>query len=279
MSSVPVRLKIFSVEKTVDGVAFVTPRGWEDLSVALTMYEKMGAEVTRGLVEEYVQNTEIATEFFRCYLLYVKYNKQYAVSEILAGDSTKADAISLSSAPFDERLAVTEVLSGGVNALCLNYKDALSYERAVKPLYSALSQMGESEGRTYLSQRAEELRMALRDSATGDKKSLLSAINRLLSCSDVFAEAEKVYEEAEQNALSCKETAKHGVENALAFLEKTFGKGQEMVAFLVGVVASPAFIAYLSRNPVPTFMEYNKLLLTGNQNRQLLLDIEKLNQD
>lgn len=270
---------LFSVEKTVDGVAFVTPRGWEDLSVALTMYEKMGVEVTRGLVEEYVQNTEIATEFFRCYLLYVKYNKQYAVSEILAGDTAKADALSLSSAPFDERLAVTEVLSGGVNALCLAYKDALSYERAVKPLYSTLSQTGEEEGRLYLTQRAEELKTTLRDGASGDKKQLLSALNRLLSSADAFAEAEKVYEEAEQNALICKDSAKRGVENALAFLENTFGKGQEMVAFLVGVVASPAFIAFLSRNPLPTFMEYNKLLLTGNQNRQLLLDIEKLNQN
>ncbi len=268
---------LFSVEKTVDGIAFVTPRGWEDLSVALLMYEKMGAEVTRALIEEYVQNTAIATEFFRCYLLHTKYNKQYAVGEILAGNFADTDKDALSAAPFDERLAVTEVISSGINDLCLRYKDALSYERAVKPLFSALSDMTEEDARAYLIARQEELRLSLRDSGrTGEKRELVGALARILASVDLFAEADAVYVEAEQISAESKRLAKAGVENAFAFMEQTFGKGQEMVALLVGIVASPAFIAFLSRNPIPVFMEYNKLLLTNSQNKQLLLDIEKV---
>ena len=56
---------MFKAEKTVDGYDFVTPRGWEDLSVAIFEYERLSIPVTLQFVSEYVQDGKIASEFLR----------------------------------------------------------------------------------------------------------------------------------------------------------------------------------------------------------------------
>ena len=274
---------LFSVQKTVDGVSFVTPRGWEDLSVAITMYEKLGLPVTEELVEEYVQSYEIATEFFRCYLLTDKYNKEYDVAEILAGKTDGANVKKLKEAPFDEKLAVTEVLSSGVNRLCGAAGTAVAFERAMKPVFSSINMMEKDEAAEYVKRQMSEISDdLLRDKEQRDyeaKRETFEALKRIAGGEDVYAAAEAEYMDAETRRKDKITEARKGVENAIAFIELAFGKGQEMVALLVGLVSSPLFIAFLSRNECPVFMEYNRLLLTDRQNKQLLLEIEKLNLD
>ena len=53
----------YSIRTTVDGVQYVTARGWEDLSLAIGIYEKKKFDVNRNLVQQYITDTEIAIQY------------------------------------------------------------------------------------------------------------------------------------------------------------------------------------------------------------------------
>ena len=58
------------MEATPDGASFVTARGWDDLSAMIKLYEAQGLTVDELLVEQYVQNGEIAKRFAMYYDLF-----------------------------------------------------------------------------------------------------------------------------------------------------------------------------------------------------------------
>ena len=271
---------LFSVQKTVDGVSFVTPRGWEDVSVAITMYEKLGFEITQPLIYEYVQNYEIATEFFRCYLLTIQYKRDYDVEKILAGEYAGEGAEKLKAAPFDERLAVIEVLSGSINQKARESVEAVAFERALKPVYSG-AMMSDGETDAFLEEKIDEIKEKLALKTGGEKEKnvnlrLLGTLTAARSGEDATAALEEAYALAGKESREKAAFVKSGVENAIAFIESTFGKGQELTALLIALVSSQSFVTFLARNSCPVFMQYNQELLTDRQSKQLLVDIEKL---
>ena len=81
----------YSVETTIDGKSFVTPRGWEDLSRMLHLYEMHDMNVDEDLIIQYLQNRKIAKEFAVYFDLFKKYKEDYQVGKILSG---KADILS-----------------------------------------------------------------------------------------------------------------------------------------------------------------------------------------
>ena len=98
------------IETTVDGRRFVTPRGWEDLSRLILVYEKIGKKVDREVVVQYLQYPEIAKDFANYLLIYEKYQKDYQVEEILSGQIKETVYDKISRAAFDERLSLTGLL-------------------------------------------------------------------------------------------------------------------------------------------------------------------------
>ena len=61
------------IETTVDGKQFATPRGWEDLSALIQVYEQLEMTVDREIVFEYIQFPKIARDFASYLELYYKY--------------------------------------------------------------------------------------------------------------------------------------------------------------------------------------------------------------
>ena len=53
----------YSVETTVEGKNLVTPRGWEDLSKMLLLFEQNNLNADEDLMIQYLQNRKIAKEF------------------------------------------------------------------------------------------------------------------------------------------------------------------------------------------------------------------------
>ena len=70
----------YRMETTVDGKAFVTARGWEDLSQLLKVYEELGKDIDREVVFQYLQHLKIAKDFANYYELYKKYKEDYGFS-------------------------------------------------------------------------------------------------------------------------------------------------------------------------------------------------------
>ena len=73
------------IETTVDGRLFATPRGWEDLSRFIEVYEKLGKKADREVIGQYLQYPKIAKDFSNYLELYYKYQDDYQIDEILAG--------------------------------------------------------------------------------------------------------------------------------------------------------------------------------------------------
>jgi len=83
----------------------VTARGWDDLSAMIKLYEAQGLTVDELLVEQYVQNGEIAKRFAMYYDLFTKYRSDYQIDRILNGSADAGLAERAAAAPFDERVA------------------------------------------------------------------------------------------------------------------------------------------------------------------------------
>ena len=63
----------YQMETTVDGRNFATPRGWEDLSNLIQVYEKLEKTVDSQVVIQYIQFPKVAKDFANYLELYYKY--------------------------------------------------------------------------------------------------------------------------------------------------------------------------------------------------------------
>lgn len=98
------------IETTVDGKLFATPRGWEDLSQLLLVYESLEKRADRDVISQYIQHPRIAKDFANYLELYYKYQDEYQVEGILNGVMNEALCHKVAKASFDERLSVTGLL-------------------------------------------------------------------------------------------------------------------------------------------------------------------------
>ena len=104
---------LLRIENTPDGPAFVTPRGWEDLSTVLKEYERLGLETDVDLISQYVRFPEIAAEFKRYMDFHRKYSEDHDVDAILDGTAEDPAAISGSGAEPDRPRVQARPLAGG----------------------------------------------------------------------------------------------------------------------------------------------------------------------
>ena len=75
----------YRVEADVDGLKFVTARGWEDLSNLIELYEEMQIPVTEEVIGEFLHHEDVACDFSAYLDLYHKYEDDYGIAEILEG--------------------------------------------------------------------------------------------------------------------------------------------------------------------------------------------------
>lgn len=100
----------YKMETTVDGRHFATPRGWEDLSNLLQVYDRLGKKMDREVVIQYIQHEMIAKDFANYLELFRKYQLDYQMEEVLAGRIDPSLLKKASHASFDERLSVVSLL-------------------------------------------------------------------------------------------------------------------------------------------------------------------------
>lgn len=117
----------YQMENTVDGMHFATPRGWEDLSNMIQVYEKLGKTMDREVVEQYIQFPKIAKDFANYLELYYKYRTDYQIEEIFQGKLDEILLKKVSHASFDEKLSVVGLILSKVNEAMKNAVRAQAY--------------------------------------------------------------------------------------------------------------------------------------------------------
>lgn len=121
----------YQMEMTVDGMRFATPRGWEDLSKMLQVYEKLGKAVDREVVEQYIQYPKIAKDFSNYLELYHKYRTDYQIDAVLSGTMDEILLKKIRHASFDERLSVVSLI---LSKLTENFRTVYRLETQTKIL-------------------------------------------------------------------------------------------------------------------------------------------------
>ena len=143
----------YQMETTIDGKQFATPRGWEDLSRMMEVYERLGKSITADLVGQYIQHERISREFAEYYELYQKYQQDYQITEILQGKNAEAMVKKVSHASFDERVSVVNLLFSGTRQAV---RKVMLQEEVLEKVFEVLKALKENLSSGNLAQRLED---------------------------------------------------------------------------------------------------------------------------
>lgn len=293
----------YAMETTVDGKRFVTARGWEDLSTLLKVYEEMGLTADEGLIYQYLQHKKIAKDFANYLELYRKYRSDYRVDAILQGSYTKQAVAKLQEAPFDERLSVMGLL---LSKLSEGFRSAYEADLMVTGLHHSLLEVKERFSSPYCKEtpwenlltawiEEEEAAFAKeRKAGLLEKTAERAKLRKLERLHTFLAEAKKAGCREKEEAFSlikelfstevtqreeCIAEASAALENAFAFLEETFGAGQEMIIFITELTTNFYSVKFISENGSEKYYRYNSELLFDEKQKSILQDIEKAKTD
>ena len=97
-------------EKGKNGREIITPRAWEDMSVTLMSYEKLGYEVTEHVVNEVIQCKRVVRSFMNYYQLYRSIAKNGEIDDILSGKNLEQHACNYGNGEFNEKWAIVTTL-------------------------------------------------------------------------------------------------------------------------------------------------------------------------
>lgn len=289
------------IETTVDGKMFATPRGWEDMSRLIEVYEKLNKTVDRDVVFQYIQHGKIAKDFANYLELYYKYKDDYCVDEILSGVIREAACNRLAKAPFDERVSVMSLLSSKLNS---QFKDVLEQEELLKRVMGLLKQMnpeaetGSPKGAVVFADAVEKLeaivtgvtvernfkkesgllnlgedRFYQRISKVLDGYLQTLKEERLREAGQVWLRLKELFEEGGASYEISFKTAGQMLECAFDFMEAAFGSSQEMVIFVTGLNRGYYSVGFLQEYRCERYYQYNKSLLFDEREQELLSKI------
>lgn len=269
---------LFYAQKTPQGLLFVTPRGWEDLSQALIIYNELEFEVTFDLIIQYIQFEDIAREFYRYYLLYKKYKKDYDIEKILLGEYTDHIA-QFKEAQFDEKFAIIEVLLSAINQKASQAIENKFIQMQLMQIHINLKRTDSIE---FISKEIHRLNNA---SQSADFNPKLIRQNRLIIKKlyewlnlDSIDLIENNLKENEKSIEKQFNVCANSITYGLGFVKDTFGEGQELVALLVNMLASIHIMKFVSMKRVEDFYHYNSKLLIENNHKEIIDEINVLKQ-
>ncbi|MCM1105150.1 MAG: AAA family ATPase [Clostridium sp.] len=302
----------YVMEMTAKGRAYVTARGWEDLSQMLFLYEEESLPVTEELVGQYLGHERVVREFMAYYDLYCKYQKDYHIGEILRGNASEEMRTKAAGAPFDERISLLGMLTDSMDGMlreCMEKTDYL--ENLMQILKNVKRQMGVTSetGRGGIS--ADEAlsvqitaRERLLDSLSAanalspadqrmhkrvlaflreQKRSLLLAGEQILSGSADANSAEGQFAAirqafARETASAQKETAqaKQCLHHLFSFVEQVFADGNELLLLVTHMTATDCCAGFVARFGCEDYERHSGELMLSERRGALLQEMENL---
>lgn len=280
----------YRIETTVEGKVFATARGWEDLSEFLKACEALGKRADREVVHQYIQHWKIAKDFANYLELYEKYKRDYGLLRIVEGQYEKATLEQLQYASFDERLSVVNMLIGKLSGM---FRDRFEEDRYITLLYEYLLRYKESmelgqvirEGAQeyerlrkaeHLTKAEDGIRRKVLDTLARyeqeEKKERLSGREAFVRIKEMFGEENRLREEKAEETLGV-------LEHVFDFMEEAFGDSQEMVVFVTELNTNYYSVQFLKDNDCERYYRYNKKLLFGEQQEEILKELDEVEQE
>lgn len=270
----------YTVSTSVDGMEFVTARGWEDLSYLLYTYEKMLLEISKDTIYEYLHHEDIAEDVFAYYLVYKKYQDDYGIDDILNGNVSSSIYARLFNADFDERVSVVNLVMDGL----LRQVNIYSFEKHCTDLwFGFLKNYRNHMDVSYVDHVKEFIALyhdklqaeLLSDAQKHEYEFVLEQIQKVnvdasLDSKSRFDCSTKPFFKQKENMESIESDLKLQIENAFEFMESAFKNGQEMTIFVTNLTMSAEMALYLSSHTIGIYEKYKQVLLIGSQKARLL---------
>ena len=288
----------YKMESTVDGRNFATPRGWEDLSRLIQVYEKLDKTVDREVVSQYIQHPQIARDFANYLELFYKYRTDYQIEEVLKGHIDDVLVKKASHASFDEKLSVTGLLLSRLNKAFVKVR---TEEEKLAGIFDILKEakeplMGVQKNQpvVYL----EDVKKRFGADVEAKKKAGLLSREELHLERQIFDVLEKYITDLKKENIQDGEIAfsllrdwfngekqiydndfdraSGQLEYAFDFMESAFSGGQELVVFITELNTSSPAVSFLQEYSCERYYRYNKELLFRENTRDILERIRQL---
>ena len=275
----------YKIENSADGLQFATARGWEDLSEILFTYEQMGVAVDERVVEQYIQLPAIARDFANYLTLYNKYRKAYHIDEILNGSWPSVTETEYKNAPFDEKLAVINLV---YSRICESCRNTHMEEELTDLLFEDLKAVrdGEKGPAAELEKIIQARRTAMRKAADAGQNDRALLLLRQKECSlfESYAEAvsgtvgsedamdtlKELFAAQRDKRLALADKTASEMDNAFSFMEKSVGQSQEMVFFVTDLTAGADTSWFISQFGCDAYYRNNAELLVDETRKNIV---------
>ena len=278
----------YKVESDVDGMKFVTARGWEDLSHLMYTYESLQIPVTQEVVQEYIHHEDVAEDVASYFTLYKKYEDDYGISNILKGRVNSTIYARVFEASFDERLAVVNLVLDGIQKELRIYD---AQKNVVNQWYSFLkgyrNRMKETDNYkdTYMEciqEWVEDLEFRkqaqliytneynVQNHLIQQIKNAGNELDASMSDKESFQCVRSAFDVQREKMEEMEENLEQIFNHSFTFMEEAFHTGQEMVVFVTGCSMNSLASLFLSEHDIPLYETYKEQLLIGTRKQDLL---------
>lgn len=281
----------YRVEADVDGIRFVTARGWEDLSNLMQVYEEMDLSVDEGVIREFIHHEDVAEDAAAYFELYRKYRDDYGIADILAGKVRPETFARIYAAAFDERLSVVNLLLDGLSEFFGNVQEnkqitdnwygfLKEYQRRLKEGEAPVdSYRALLEERMAVVEAEKQAEVCTKAQVAGWERIFAfwkeNTPDSGLDVKESFAQAKAGFDRQRETLEDAEKKAMNALEHAFDFMEQAFENGEEMVVFVTELTLSPEAAMFLAEHTCERYMTYNEQLLIGKRKRELLSELNR----
>ena len=283
----------YKMETTVDGKFFATPRGWEDLSRLIQVYETLDKNVDREVVIQYIQHPEIAGDFANYLELSRRYQTDYQLDEVFAGNIPDLLLKKLSHASFDERVSLVGLIVSRCSRAFRSFCEQEDYLQMLHPLLLETKKAFQEPAPVRPEEYLKDLQGRVRQKKEQEKKAELLSRSKLvlyrrtedfletLVMDEKLRESGEPFEVVRDHFDGVREeysrrydAAGNTLEYAFDLLEAAFGTGQEIVLFLTEINTDSYGLRFLEQYECERYYRYNADLLYEDRSREILARLE-----
>ncbi len=287
----------YRVEADVDGLQFVTARGWEDLSNLMDVYEELGIPVDEEIIHEFLRHEDVAEDVSAYFDLYKKYQDDYGIAEILEGKVKPSVYARIDQAAFDERLSVVNLLLDGVSNVFYQiqrereitdawydflkeYRQKLKNSLQAKGIFETIlaektASDEQNEKQQFVSKAQSDRARNLNEKLKECAKKIVAEETINIEETALFALAKEPFDAQCEKLQSLENQGIETLEHAFTFMEQAFSDGQEMVVFVTELTITPEIAVFLSEHRIERYETYKNQLLIGTKRAEILSEIAR----
>ena len=287
----------YRVEADVDGLQFVTARGWEDLSNLMDVYEELAIPVDEEIIHEFLRHEDVAEDVSAYFDLYKKYQDDYGIAEILEGKVKPSVYARIDQAAFDERLSVVNLLLDGVSNVFYQiqrereitdawydflkeYRQKLKNSLQAKGIFETIlaektASDEQNEKQQFVSKAQSDRARSLNEKLKECAKKIVAEETINIEETALFALAKEPFDAQCEKLQSLENQGIETLEHAFTFMEQAFSDGQEMVVFVTELTITPEIAVFLSEHRIERYETYKNQLLIGTKRAEILSEIAR----